>query len=46
MIEMWENRRANRFVEAKAEIDLPRRGLQWETHKDGSVSWQEVPSIY
>jgi len=46
MIEMWENRWGNWFVEAKAEIDLPRWGLQWETYKDCTVSWQEVSSFY
>lgn len=43
--EMWENRGADRSAKAKAKIDLSRRGLQWKTNKDCTLSWQKISSF-
>ena len=44
-VEIRKNRGADWASKAEAKNDLPRRGLQWKTHKNCTISWQEVPSF-
>jgi len=43
--EMWESRGADRADKKEAKTNIPRRGIQWQTHKNCTLPWKEVPSF-
>jgi hypothetical protein len=43
--EMWESRGADRVDKKEAKTNIPRRGIQWQTHKNCTLPWKEVPSF-